>query len=142
MSYATQADLTERYGEAMLIDLTDRADPPAGAVDAAVVADALINTDALIDGYLKNRYALPLAATPQLLIDLALPIALYKLHRNQASDKVIKDRDDAVATLRAIAAGTVRLDVAGVEPAASIATQVKTSDRERDMTPCNLKGFI
>lgn len=142
MTYATQDDLTARYGESMLIDLTDRSTPPSGAIDGSVVTAALEDTDALIDGYLKVRYALPLAVTPKLVTDLALPIALYKLHRNQASDKVRTDYTDALALLRQISAGQVRLDVAGVEPEASGATGVKTQDRCRDFTPDNLKGFI
>jgi phage gp36-like protein len=40
VTYATQSDLVERYGESMLIDLTDRAEPAAGAIDSGVVASA------------------------------------------------------------------------------------------------------
>lgn len=142
MTYATQADLVERYSESMLIDLTDRATPAAGAIDAGVVTQALTDTDAAIDGYLKGRYALPLATTPPLLRDLAQAIAFYKLHRNVTSDKVRKDYEDAMRLLRAIANGEVRLDVAGVEPAASGTSGVRASDRARDLTPDNMKGFI
>ncbi|MEY9358955.1 phage gp36-like protein [Bradyrhizobium yuanmingense] len=142
MTYATQAELVERFGETMLIDLTDRADPPAGAIDAGVVADALTDTDAMIDGYLLGRYLLPLAATPTLLKDLAKAIAIYKLHRDAVSDKIRSDYEDALKTLRLIASGDIRLNVAGVEPASSGANGVRTTDRPRDFTPDNLKGFI
>lgn len=142
MSYATLQQLTDRYGTAMLIDLTDRADPPAGAIDTDVVDRALADADALIDGYLKGRYALPLASTPPLVTDLELKIAIYNLHRNVTSEKVRNDYLDAVKTLAAIANGTVRLDIAGVEPDASGSSGVVTTDRDRDMTPDNLKGFI
>ena len=73
--YATLDQLTERFGERMLVQLTDRASPPAGTVDADVVARALADTAAVIDGYLAGRYVLPLAQTPPLLADLALAIA-------------------------------------------------------------------
>ncbi|MEX2480200.1 MAG: DUF1320 domain-containing protein [Gammaproteobacteria bacterium] len=142
MPYATQAQLTDRYGETMLIELTDRGETPIGAVDADVVERALADTDALIDGFLKGRYLLPLAATPALLVDLALAIALYKLHRNVASEKVRRDYDDALRVLRDIAAGTVRLDVDGAEPTASGSSGVRTNDRDRPLTPDNLKGYI
>ncbi len=142
MSYATLAQLIDRYGEPMLIDLTDREEPAAGAIVAAVVARALADTDAMIDGYLAGRYALPLAETPTLLTDLALQIALYKLHRNVVSEKVQRDHDAAVRTLRDIAAGTVRLDVAGAEPAGSDAGTVRTNEPDRRLTPDSLKGFI
>lgn len=142
MPYATQAQLIERYGEPMLVELTDRAEPPTGEIDASVVDRALADTDALIDGFLKGRYQLPLAQTPPLVVDLALAIAVYKLHRNVASEKIRRDYDDALKVLRDIAAGVVRLDVDGAEPAASGLSGVKTNDRERPLTPENLKGFI
>ncbi len=142
MTYAVQSDLVERYGTPMLVDLTDRADPPAGAIDGAVVTQALADTDAAIDGYLLGRYVLPLPATPPLLRDLAITIAVYKLHRDTVSDKIAGDYAGALKTLTQISQGVIRLNVAGVEPQASQATGVRTSDRCRDMTPDNLKGFI
>lgn len=142
MTYATQADLVERFGEQMLIDLTDRSDPPAGVIDPTVVAKALTDADSQIDGYLLGRYLLPLATTPDLLNDLAKAIAIYKLHRDSVSEKIRDDYLDALKTLKLIADGTMRLNVAGVEPASSGANGVQTTDRPRDFTPDNLKGFI
>jgi phage gp36-like protein len=142
MSYCTQAELVERYGTGMLIELTDRADPPANAIDGAVVTRGIDDAGALIDGYLKGRYALPIADTPPLLRDLALAIAIYKMHAGIAGDKIRKDYDDALGVLRAITVGTVRLDVAGAEPAASGATGVRVSDREREITSDNMRDFI
>jgi phage gp36-like protein len=142
VSYATQAELVERYGEPMLIVLTDRADPPANAIDSGVVARGLADADAAIDGYLAGRYALPLGGTPPLVRDLALAITVYKLHRDTASDKVRKDYEDALATLKQISTGVIRLAVAGVEPPSSGASGVRTTDRERPFTEDNLKGFV
>jgi phage gp36-like protein len=142
MTYATQGQLIARFGEDMLIELTDRAEPPAEEIDAAVVADALADADAAIDGYLKGRYTLPLSETPPLVRNLALAIAIYLMHRNSVSEKVRNDYNDALRMLRDIAAGTVRLDVAGVEPTSSGASGVRTNDRARPFTPDNLKGFV
>lgn len=142
MTYATQAELVERFGEDMLIDLTDRADPPTETIDADVVAKALADADAAIDGYLLGRYVLPLASTPALLNDLAKAIAIYKLHRDTTSEKIRNDYMDALKTLTLISNGTMRLNVAGVEPESSGANGVRTTDRPRDFTPDNLKGFI
>ena len=55
MTYATLDQLTDRYTERLLRQLTDRAAPPAGAIDAEVVDRALADTDAVIDGYLAGR---------------------------------------------------------------------------------------
>lgn len=142
MTYATQQQLVDRYGEQMLLDLTDRATPPAGAIDTVVVARALADTDAAIDGYLAGRYRLPLDETPPLLADLAQAIAIYKLHRATANDKITADYQSALKTLRDVSAGIVRLDLAGVEPTSSGRSGVTTSDRPRDLTPDNLKGFV
>jgi phage gp36-like protein len=142
MTYCTLAQLTDRYGEPMLVDLTDRAEVATGEIDEAVVDRALADADAAIDGYLKGRYQLPLASTPPLLADLAQAIAVYKLHRNTVSDKIKDDYGQALKALAQIASGTVRLDVAGIEPTSSGSSGVRTSDRPRDLTPENMKGFI
>lgn len=142
MSYATLQQLIDRFGEDMLVEVTDRADPPANEIDSSVVDRALADADALIDGYLKGRYLLPLASTPPLVCDLALAIAIYKMHRNVVSEKISDDYNAALKTLAQIAAGVVRLDVAGVEPTASGTTGVRTNDRERPLTPDSLKGWI
>src|SRR4051812_42144975 len=112
MTYAAQADLVKRYGTDLLIDCTDRATPQGGTIDADVVTGALQDADAVIDGYLKVRYALPLSATPALLRDLAQAIAIYKMHRDSAADKIRNDYTDALKTLDLISKGTIRLDVA------------------------------
>lgn len=142
MTYATQENLTDRYGEELLVQLTDHAVPATGAIDASVVARSLADTDAQIDGYLAVRYKLPLAVTPALVADLAQQIAIYKLHRTSASEKIKDDYNAALKVLRDISTGVVRLDVEGVEPTVSGSQGVQATDRARDMTPDNLKGFI
>lgn len=143
MSYCTLQNLTDRFGTQALLDLTDRATPPAGEIDETVVDRAITDTGALIDGYLKDRYTLPLTSVPPLLTDLALAIAFYKLHVHLTEDKVRNDYKDALATLVQIANGTVRLDVEGAEPDGVGAGDVRTnSDRPREITPDNMKGFI
>lgn len=142
MTYTTLDNLIARYGEDTLRRLTDRATPPAGAIDAAVVGRALADADAVIDGYLAGRYRLPLSSTPPLVADIAASIAVYRLHPKSAPDKIEADYRDALASLDRISKGVMRLDVAGVEPDASGASGVRTTDRERPMTADNLKGFV
>ena len=142
MPYASLALLTARYGEAMLVDLTDRETPATGAIVTEVVDRALADTDAMIDGFLAGRYQLPLSAQQPLLVDIALRVAIYKLHREVVADKIKSDYDGALGELKMISIGTIRLSAAGIEPAASGSSGVRTNDRERDMTPDNLKGFV
>jgi phage gp36-like protein len=142
MSYATLAQLTDRYGARMLIGLTDRAELATGAIDADVVARALADTDAFIDGHLAGRYVLPLADVPVILTDLAQQIAIYKLHVYQPDQKIAEDYRQALATLRDIARGTVRLDVAGAEPQTQSGGGAVVTDRERPFSADKMTGFI
>ncbi|WP_149589828.1 gp436 family protein [Tabrizicola flagellatus] len=142
MPYVTQAQLIERFGEQMLIALTDRGTDAFGVVDPDVVARALAETDALIDGYLAGRYALPLTAAETLLVNVAGSIAIYLLHRYEAPEKVVADYRMAIGTLEQISRGTIRLTAAGAEQPSTGATGVQIADRERPFTEDNLKGFI
>lgn len=142
MPYASLQNLTDRVGADLLLQLADRASPPAGVVDDAVVGRALADTDAVIDGYLAGRYVLPLQSVPPLLIDLAAAIALYKLHIVQPEGKIADDYKDAIASLVKISTGVIRLPVAGVEPPSSGASGVQFIDRERDLTPDTMRGLI
>lgn len=142
MTYATLDQLTVRYGERMLRQVTDRSTPPAGSIDADVVDRALADTGAVIDGYLAGRYVLPLASTPPLLADLAQAIAIYKLHPAAPEAKIETDYKDAIAALKQIAAGVITLQAAGIAPESSGAEGVVAIDRERPLTPENLTGFI
>lgn len=143
MPYTSLQNLIDRFGIHMLVGLTDRADVPTGQVDAAVVARALSDTDALIDGYLASRYALPLTGTPPLIEALASDIAIYKLHNGAVDPKVEEDHKAAVRSLQAIAAGTIRLPGAsGIETPGTGGTGARLTDRERPMSESTLKGFI
>jgi phage gp36-like protein len=142
MPHATLASLIARYGADMLVDLTDRAMPPAGEIDAGVVEAAIEDADAIVDGYLAGRYRLPLSGTPRLVQTLAEALAIYKLHAQVAPEKIEKDYRDALKLLGSIASGDVRLaGLDGAEPAASGGNGVRTTDRARPLTPENLKGF-
>lgn len=143
MSYATLAQMTERYSAAMLVALTDRAEVATGLVDSDIVERALSEADAMIDGYLAGRYALPLSATPPFLSDLAQAIAIWKLHLSEPDPKVTKDYDQALRSLRDIASGALRIPgAAGLEPAATGGSGARITDRERPLTADNMKGFI
>jgi len=142
MAYATLQQLTDRYGERMLINLTDRGDVATDTIDTDAVDRAIADTQAVIDGYLAGRYALPLESVPDLVADIAQAIAIYKLHVVAADPKIETDYKDAIKALEKIASGMITLEVAGVEPAGSGSSGVQVTDRDRPMTAANLKGFI
>ena len=136
MPYATLQQLIDRYGERMLVRLTDRGESANLQIDGDTVDRALADADALIDGYLGGRYALPLV------VDIAQRLAIWNLHTSTTDEKVAADYKAALATLRDISTGAVRLPVAGVEPASSGASGVQVTDRERPFTAENMKGFM
>lgn len=142
MPYTSLEQLIDRFGEGMLVSLTDRGDVATDTIDTDVIDRVLADTDAQIDGYLGARYKLPLTATPAIVADLAQVIAVWKLHRFDPPQKVKDDYDDARNTLKFISMGTIVLDLDGVTPEGSGASGVQITDRERPFTAKNMKGFI
>lgn len=141
-SYASLETLTDRYGAETIERLTDRADPPAGAIDEDVVNRALADTDGEIDGYLRTRYVTPLAEVPPQIVNIALSIAFYRLHRWEPDPKVRRDYEDALRSLREIANGTIRLTAETVAPTETGGTGARVTDRARPFTEDNMTGFI
>lgn len=132
MTYATQADLVERFGETEIAQLTDRDN--GAVIDATVVARALADADAEIDGYLAARYALPLATAPALLTRLAADIARYRLYDERTTEAVRQRYQDATRMLDRIAAGTVDLGAAAPEADTGAAVAVASRAPSRVFT--------
>jgi phage gp36-like protein len=142
MPYVTLAQLIDRFGEQMLISLTDRGVDALGVIDTDVVDRAIAEADALIDGYLARRYALPLSVAQPMLVGVAGSLVIYGLHIFDVSDKIRDDYNAAIKTLTSISQGTITLTAAGVEAPSTGSTGVQITDRERPFTEDNLKGFI
>lgn len=127
MTYATQTDLVDRFGEAELAQLSDRA---AGVVlDTTVINRALADADAEIDTYLATRYALPLASVPAVLPRLAADIARYRLFDDRVTEAVRTRYQDAVGLLKRLASGDVLLDGAAATPPAAASGSVGVASR-------------
>jgi phage gp36-like protein len=141
MTYSTQQNLIDRFGERELIQLTDRADVPTGQIVDAVLAAALADADRIINGYVMARYALPLVTVPELLGTLAADIARYKLYKDQPGETVRKNYEDALRQLRDISNGLIILDVGGIEPASSEVQEVRTSGSARVFSSDTMRGY-
>ncbi|MBB4266895.1 phage protein Gp36 family protein [Roseospira visakhapatnamensis] len=118
MTYATSTDLILTHGQDWLDRVADR--DFDGAADETAVMAALDEAAGLIDAYLAPRYALPLAAVPDILRRAAVDLAARLLCTNP-SDLVgdIKDRAErADALLRDLAAGRAALPPEAVPGAA------------------------
>lgn len=143
MPYTTLQDLTDKFGERMLIRLTDRDELATDTINTDVVDRAIADTDALIDGHVKVRYALPMAEVPPLVSTLALDIVIYKLHVLEPDPKIKADYDAAMKSLRSISDGTIRLPLAtGGDAAGSGSSGARVTDRDRPFTADKMKGFI
>lgn len=123
MSYATRQDLEQLYGAA---EVSQR----ASALGAGAVDKALLNADAMIDGYLVGRYTLPLSPIPPNLPQVACALARYGLMGEAATERARNDQKDALGWLRDVQAGRVQLQatapVPGNEPEALV--MMSTSD--------------
>ena len=116
MAYATQADMEASFSAVDMIALTDRATPPAGAIDTDVLDAALINASSMMDGYFSRKYTVPLAAPSPDVVIRCVHLAYYLLHRDAVPDKVKLDYNGALSWLRDVSDGRVRLD--GAQPLA------------------------
>ncbi len=109
MPYATAADLVAEFGEAEIIGLTDRADPPTGTVDVAVVTRALERAETTVNGYLAGRYRLPVPA--ESVRGYVLDLARAYLCVSRVTDTVKARQEVAMRDLKSIGQGLMSLPV-------------------------------
>lgn len=107
MSYCTQDDLISRFGEAELIDATDR--DSAGDIDPAVIDEAIVDADADINRHLRGMYKLPVSNSAEL-VRVACDIARFYLWGVAAPEHVQSRYDAAMDMLKGIAKGVTVLD--------------------------------
>lgn len=117
MPYATGDDLVEAWGADTVTRLSTR-----GGQDAAeVVARALDYAGAMIDAQIGVRFALPLDATPVVLRDVAVDLAIGRLAVSaDLATELMTDREKrARTTLREIAEGRMSLGLPARTPGES-----------------------
>lgn len=120
MTYATQQDLIDAFGESELIAQTDIDPVQTSAIVAARVTRAIAAAEGEVEGYLAARYQVPLATTPANVRQAVCDIARYRLYRDNAPELVVENYKAAVRLCRDISAGTVKLPLpTGDEPARS-----------------------
>lgn len=142
MAYATLADIQDQLSEAELIQLTD--DAGTGEVDEDVAARAIADADAVIDGYIGMRTAVPLSAVPPILRTYSVDLAIYNLYsrRQDSMPEVRKDRyAAAMKYLGWIAEGKISMgadDPDGNPPASS---GIKVRGKRQIMSGAKLRRF-
>ena len=127
--YATQQNIIDRISNDSLLIIADRDDD--GAVDTAIVDEAISDATAEIDTYVAAKYDLPLAVVPKVLTRLCVDIAVYRLSvdADLGTEERRKRYEDAVKLLVRISEGKVSLGLE--EPAVTTngAASVTSNDR-------------
>lgn len=143
--YATVSDMIARFGETQIIRLSRPEDRTAETVDEEKVNIALADAGAVIDGYIRGRYAAPIAAPPAEIIRAACILARYDLAQGEQTDpseEMSKSRKDIISWLENIAKELVNLDVPAAAPAGpAVNSGPRMSDRPRIFSDHSLRGF-
>lgn len=138
--YATQSDMENRFGTTEMIQLTDH--NQTGVIDAIIMTRALNDAQAVIDGYLRAAYTLPLATIPAELVRVCCDFSRFFLYDDRVTPAVQTRRDEALSWLRDVASGrtTLGLDTLGnvVQTAEG---GVKYSANPRQFNAATLSGY-
>ena len=88
MDYCTIEDIETQTSTPTLIQLTS--DDGQEVVDRVVAQEAILYSSALIDGYLRGRYSLPLDTRFPLLRILAIDLSIHRLYTRRMRDEIKK----------------------------------------------------
>jgi phage gp36-like protein len=113
--YLTIAEFVTHVGLEETLQLTDAG---TGRVGKARLISAIIDAQAVADGYLAGRYTVPLAEAPQLVKAAVRAMARASLYRDELPFNVKAAADQAVKTLERLSSGAMKLPQAE-EPAAA-----------------------
>lgn len=111
--YATVAHMVERFGETEMIRTSMPEDRETETMDAAKIEVALSDASALIDGYLRGRYRVPVAEPRKDLIRATCVLARYDLakgERTEPTEQMRLDRKEVIAWLEGISKGVILID--------------------------------
>jgi len=139
-TYITADDLTARYSAAKLLQVSDR--DGDGVADPGVVDAACADATELMDGYLAERYTLPLTPVTGIVKGWAAAIAWYKLCLSPP-DNVKDAYKDALDHLAQVRTGKLILQANGVPDAATPVNGavVAVDGAPREFDHRSLRGF-
>ena len=142
MSYATVQDMVDRFGATEMLRLSQPEDRTAETIVTAKVELAVADASALIDDYLRERYAVPLASPPASIVRAACALARYDLAKGERTfptEQMEADRKDVVAWLASIAKGLVSIDAPGKTAGGGAGPRFE--DREPAFSDRSLRGW-
>lgn len=109
MPYVTLAQMTARFGEQEMIELTNLHSPDETTINVTAFNAAALDAEAEIDSYVGIVADLPLASIPLVLAGKAADVTRYYLDTLDPRDDVRQRYEDAVEWLKLLAAGKVHL---------------------------------
>lgn len=114
MTYASQQDMVDRFGEREVIMLTDRDN--SGVIDTPLLARMLETADDEINPYLQAKYTIPLVNTPPIVRKFACDIARYRCCGAEVTEtEEIRNRyKDAIKFLEKVSRGEISLGLDGL----------------------------
>ncbi len=142
--YASVNDMVSRFGREEITRLSQIEDRETDEINNLKVERALLDATALIEGYLRGRYKLPVAEPKSDLIRATCIIARYdlaKTARSEPTEQMQKDYDAMLKWLLDIQKGTVIVDATMVGAGNGVnAYGARFEDRKPIFTPHTLRG--
>ncbi|HPU16081.1 MAG TPA: DUF1320 domain-containing protein, partial [Polymorphobacter sp.] len=117
-AYATVFDFVDRFGYDEAVRLTDEFG--TRRIDKARIAAALTDAQSLADGYLAAQLVVPVTVNWPLLKMSVLDLARLRLYPSEPPSGVKDAGAQALATFKAIAAGTIKAPTAVVPDVAPV----------------------
>ena len=133
MAYSDVDDLIAAISREKVVAYSD--DGSTGGINATNVARAIADADAVIDGYLRTRYSVPLASpAPAIITSISIDRAVFALLQRRYPDKLSEAMNDrranAMRLLERIASGMITLPSATTAQP-EVATAVRVNERTR-----------
>lgn len=109
MAYATQQNCVDRFGNDIVVVVTDRSN--AGVIDITILAKALEDADDTINSYVAGLPGFPFDPTPDVFEKYACDLAIYYAAHpaGVATDEMRARYEDAVKYLTLLGQNKIRL---------------------------------
>lgn len=139
MAYCTRDNLVQRFGQREIDNLLDRNNDSSDDTDT--LAQTIADADALIDSYVSAQYSIPIDPVPQIIRYMSCDITRFMLWDDNAPDEVRARYDDAIARLKDIAKGMMKLPDSTPKPDRNPSGGVDYTAQTRIFSRVTLCGF-
>ena len=107
--YITAQEMINLFGESEMIEVTNLDDPSANTINLVRLESAIAYAESEINSYLNRNYTLPLSSVPIVLINKVADVVRWQLDSRNTRGEVRQRYEEAIAWLKLIAKGDVRL---------------------------------